>query len=188
MDVGLQIPLAAVLGSGVVVAGWFINSALNRRRDNRLRREKTKDFERAIAAEIKAYLANLNEDNLKDFGEEMALKIRKSSAKKPFIPFIASEQHDTVFKAIVAEIHILPRDVIDPVVRYYEQVTDIEKIIGDMRSSDYTQLQDIDAAALIFEDYVGMKLKAIRLGEEALSAIEKQAKFTKLQLITGSWP
>ena len=49
--------VTALVGGGVVAAGWFWTHALSRRRDRQLRDERVGDIQRALLAEIRALLS-----------------------------------------------------------------------------------------------------------------------------------
>lgn len=184
MDWLSLLPLAALVG----ILGWFVKDGLDRTERSRLKFEKTRDFQKAIFAEIKDYLLKLEQletaKTLSEFGLSVADQIRE----KDFVPFVPVEKNDTVYTAILNELHILPIDVIDPVVRYYSQLQDISSLISDMRSKDFASLER-DRRAEMYIHYIAMKIEAKKLGSVALMEIEKQPKvqILKRHLITGKW-
>ena len=60
--------VTALVGGGVVAAGWFWTHALSRRRDRQLREERVTDLQRALLAEIRAHVAALEGQTLDDAG------------------------------------------------------------------------------------------------------------------------
>ncbi len=168
--------IAALIGAVVVLAGWLFTSYRERRQREGLRAERIRDVQRALYAEIRAYVALLQRDELDTYREDMIEKMRGKDGKgRDFIPLIPHERNDTIFKAIVNEIHILPRSSIDPVALYYSQLAAISTMIDDLRSPEF---KDMDRGRRIqmYSDYIDMKKEALALGEEAMLMIATYAK------------
>lgn len=157
----------ALIAGAFVALGWVVNGRANRRRAAELRAKRVRDMQRAVFAEIRAYLAVLERDHLAEYGARIATRIE---AEPDYFPVIPTEHNDAIFRALVSEIHVLPRDVIDPVVLYYSQINAIGAMIEDLRSLQKPQIGAMRAAAM-YRDYIAMKLGAMELGEAALGAI-----------------
>lgn len=148
----------AVLAGLFVAVGWLVNGAQNRRTEARLRRERREDVQRAIVAEIKHYLEVLEGEDLNDVWAAMQPRIAAG-----YVPFLPSEANDMVFQSVLADIHILPKKVIDPVVKYYSQLQAIEAQIADSRLDSFTKGNDEDAIKrrdIAFFQYLQMKQRA----------------------------
>ena len=91
-----------------------------------------------------------------------------------FAPFIPRERNDTVFAALLPNIHILPRSTIDPVVQYYSQLAAQDALADDMRGESFRTMSPQRRAAL-YRDYIGLKLRALDYGNEALATIDAYA-------------
>lgn len=167
-----NLPLAAFIAAAVAMIGWIYNHWRERREERRRRREKTRDFQKALFAEITAYVGTLEDDDLISYRDAMVKKMEKGTTQKPFIPFVPMEKNDTIFMALVSDIHILPRSVIDPVVLYYSQLVAIQVMVTDIRSEGYAKLEKPRRIAM-YEDYIAMKKRALTLGKDALSEIKK---------------
>ena len=154
----------ALIAGVFLAAGWLVNGRQNRRRDARLREERVRDVQRALFAEIRAYVAVLKRDNLAVYGETIA---RRILAEKDYFPIIPTERNDTIFRAIVADIHILPRAVVDPAALYYSQLAAISAMIDDLRVLDKGRIGPERAVAM-YRDYIAMKQEALELGEDAM--------------------
>lgn len=164
-DTPLDPRVAQALIAGAFVAlGWLVNGQANRRRDAALRTERVRDVQRALFAEIRAYLAALKSLDLTMYGGEIE---RRILTEPGYFPVIPTEKNDSIFKAIISDIHVLPRQVVDPVVLYYSQIEALHAIIADLRALDVSQIGPQRAAA-IYRDYIRMKRTAIDLGEEAM--------------------
>lgn len=157
----------AVIAGLFLAIGWWVVGWQNRRRDDRLRAERVRDVQRALFAEIRAYLAVLERDDVAVYGARIAARIVDEPGYFPVIP---SERNDAIFNAIVGEIHMLPRDTVDPVVLYYSQLNAIVAMIADLRSIDLAKIGP-ERAASMYRDYIAMKVEAVEMGQTALLAI-----------------
>jgi hypothetical protein len=167
-----NLPLAAFIAAGVTMCGWGYTHWRERAMERARRAEKTRDYQKAIFSEISAYVEVLENDDLYAYKNEIIAKMQKGTAAKPFIPFIPNEENNAIFKALVRDIHILPRAVIDPVVLYYSQLVAIQALIADLRGQTYASL-DKDRRIAIYVDYIAMKNEALTLGREALRTIKE---------------
>ncbi|KIN61699.1 hypothetical protein Z945_2692 [Sulfitobacter noctilucae] len=159
--------IAAAIAGLVNVVGWFVASLRDRRADDRRRREKQDDLATALLAEITHYRAALTFFDLDEVWETVA---EEMSENEDYVPFIPTERNDTIFSAILADIHILPEDVIQPVTRYYNQVFAIDAIIADLRSNALrSESRDIRLA--VYTDYISLKKQALDDGNSAIAAL-----------------
>lgn len=168
MDALLSPQVAQAVIAGLFLAiGWWVNGWQNRRRDAALRAERVRDVQRALFAEIRAYLAVLRRDDVAVYGAGLAERIESESGYFPVVP---TEHNDAIFRAIVSDIHVLPRDTVDPVVLYYSQLNAISAMIADLRALDVSRIGAQRAAAM-YRDYISMKVEALALGDAALQSI-----------------
>ncbi|WP_313137201.1 hypothetical protein [Paracoccus jeotgali] len=158
---------SAVIAGSFLAAGWWVVAWQNRRRDRKNRAERVRDVQRALFAEIRAYLAVLERDDIANYGAAMAERIEMEEG---FFPIIPTEHNDAIFRAIVSDIHVLPRDTVDPVVLYYSQLNAISAMIADLRALDVERIGPVRAGAM-YRDYISMKLGAAELGASAIKAI-----------------
>ncbi|MFK7837929.1 MAG: hypothetical protein AB8B60_17100 [Sulfitobacter sp.] len=161
--------IAAAIAGMVNVLGWFVASLRDRRADDRRRREKQDDIATALLAEITHYRDALAFFDLDETWETVVGEMRENDA---YVPFIPSERNDTIFKAILADIHILPEPVIQPVTRYYNQVFAIDAIIDDLRSTGIKE-QPHDTRVAVYTDYISLKKQALVDGDSAIAALSK---------------
>lgn len=158
----------AVVAGGFLAVGWIFNGWQNRRAAARLRAEKLRDYHRAIYAEIGANLANLwDTPRLEGYRDRMVKRMEDDPA---FVPFIPIERHDAVFDALIAEVHILPRQTIDPIVLYYAQVKSVAALASDMRAEGFAQLAQ-DRRIAMYRDYIAMKVQLLAFGRYANAMI-----------------
>ncbi|WP_157888269.1 hypothetical protein [Neptunicoccus sediminis] len=162
--------IAALIGAGVASAGWVFKAWLDKAQDQSRRQERVRDVQTALVAEILPYLEALQLFDLTDHLEQVVDKMRR---QPEYFPLVPTERNDTVFRAVLSEIHVLPEPVIKPVVRYYSQLFAIEALIEDLRGQGVRNL-DGDAREAMYTDYISMKVQALKLGQNAVAAIEAQ--------------
>jgi len=156
----------AVLAGLFVAVGWIVNGAQNRADARRLRRERRDDVQRALVAEIKHYLEVLEGEDLNAAWEAMQPRIASG-----YVPFLPTEDNDMVFQSVLADIHILPKTVIDPVVKYYSQLKAIEAQIADSRLDAFVTGADQDSIRrreISYFEYLQMKQRAKTYANRAL--------------------
>ncbi|MEO9572714.1 MAG: hypothetical protein ABJ263_19460 [Tateyamaria sp.] len=156
----------AVLAGLFVAVGWIVNGAQNRADARRLRRERRDDVQRALVAEIKHYLEVLEGEDLNAAWEAMQPRIATG-----YVPFLPTEDNDMVFQSVLADIHILPKTVIDPVVKYYSQLKAIEAQIADSRLDAFVTGTDEDSIRrreISYFEYLQMKQRAKTYADRAL--------------------
>lgn len=154
----------AIVAGVFVAAGWIVNGRQNRKRAQRLRDEKLRDMHRAIYAEIETNLVNLiDEETLDGFAAEMEARM---TSDRRFVPLVPKERHDRLFDTIKAEIHVLPRVTIDPIVRYYSLLDTIAALVEDMRSDGYAKLP-AERRIAVYADFIAMKKQSLIFGRMA---------------------
>ncbi|KAF0675426.1 hypothetical protein [Profundibacterium mesophilum] len=154
----------AIVAGGFVAAGWVYDGWRKRREAQRLREEKLRDAHRALFAEIATFLANLADETALD--TYVDAMVARMEADPDFVPFIPKERHDRLFDSIQGEIHVLPRVTIDPVVRYYSQLSAIAALAEDMRGRGFARLSQ-DRRIVIYRDYFDMRKQAFEYGRIA---------------------
>ena len=158
----------ALIGGAIVAFGWFVNAWRDRADQRRARIERVRDVQTALAAEILPYLEALE---LFDLNQHLINMVERIWGDEDYVPVVPTERNDTVFRAILPNIHLLPEPVIRPVVRYYSQLFAIEAIIEDLRSEVFKTMGPERREAM-YADYISLKLQAIALGKSAVSAID----------------
>lgn len=162
--------ISALIGAGIVALGWLVSGLRSRATERRRRLERMRDVQTAISAEILPYLESLELFDLTNHLDQVVTKMRSDDGYSPVVP---TERNDTVFRAVLPEIHVLPEAVIRPVVRYYSQLFAIEALIEDLRSDAFKTMNKAQQEA-IFTDYISLKLAALDLGRDCLAAIDQE--------------
>ena len=163
----------AVVAGGFVALGWVFNGWRARREAASIRAERLRDVHRALYAEIGANLATLGSADL--IGKRGGEVIEKIKSAPDYHPFIFHENNDVVYRAIVADIHVLPRTSIDAVVAYYAQLAAISALVEDFRGPTVKALPS-DRRVAIYADYIAMRQQAVAFGTHALTMINAYAK------------
>lgn len=187
---------AALVAATVAVGGWVYNGRQNRRLATQLRGERVDDIQRAVLAEIRAHVVALENQQLSpDEQQDLTRRVRQGG----YIPALPTEANDRIFRAITAEVHLLPARVIDPVVIYYRLLAIMSSLAGDLR---LMAAQDPARAADMFEDYLSltdetlysgryaMVILSARLdgGDEAVDALLEEAADDEAAQIAASLP
>ena len=160
--------VTALVGGGVVAAGWFWTHALSRRRDKLLRNERIDDIQRALLAEIRAHVIALERQS--DAGGLVSLT---RITDEDYLPVLPHDANDRIFRAIVEEVHMLPEWAIDPVVRYYRLLAVRAALAQDIRSNakDYPR-----RAAEMFRDYILLNEETLDTGLDAMEILTASVK------------
>lgn len=138
----------------------------------RHRRERTRDVQLALLAEINAHVAVLDRDHAEVSEDESVAQMEAAAVEggAAFVPFIPSEQNAVVFDALAPELHALPEQTIERTVVYYAQIKAIEALIGDMQSERYRDMARPRQLA-VYRDYIKLKLEARVMGKRAMTVM-----------------
>lgn len=156
--------VTALVGGGVVAAGWFWTHALSRRRDRILRLEQVSDIQRALLAEIRAHVAALEQQEAEE-QSVAAQALRARLLADRHVPILPHDANDQIFRAVVEQVHILPQYVIDPVVRYYRLVAVRVALAQDIRRSARSQPE---RAGEMLGDYLSLTTETRQAGNFAM--------------------
>jgi|SRR5581483_11608527 len=160
-----------IVGIVGVLIGILLTNALTMVLEWRRRRERIRDVQTSLRAEIRSHWLRLPKDDLDAMTEEMVARIREArEAGRDFTPFIPRQEEAIVFRSMVGEIHILPNHVIDPVVLYYTHQNVLGNFVEDMRSERYARLEP-ERKIAIYRDYIAMLRQLRELADEAIEAI-----------------
>ena len=164
--------LGAALTACVAVVLWVGNKWWERETARRARRERILDVMRALHAEIGAHVHQLSHIDLDRHRDEMIGRIEAESQDgEDFVPLVPRETHDTVYRAILDQIHLLPADAVAPVVLYYNQVITVANLTDDLRSQRFETISRERKAAL-YSDFIELKKTALQMGTAARERLE----------------
>ena len=179
--------VAAIFGTtGVLVTGlvalgtWLGTQWIQRRRERAARREKVADIETALLAEIRSYrhgYASVDwEQHLRDVMARM-----ESDGGRAFVPFVPKEPDSQLWSSVAREVHVLPIEIIDPIVLFFSQVEMLRGLSEDLRGDRYWNL-DRSRQIAMYTDYVERRRYSVQLAQEAQEALA-----AALNLPPSSW-
>ncbi|MCB1384549.1 MAG: hypothetical protein KDJ80_01305 [Nitratireductor sp.] len=163
--------IIAALVSGLInVIGWFVTHSNEQRREAARRDEKIRDFMIALRGEIRSELANLKAH---DLGENLKMIEANYSKSRTYSVTVPKLPDHVIFRAISAEIHLLPEKVIDPVVIYARQRQSVEMLVEDMRDDNFRRMPR-PAQLSMYRDYLTMWEAWTNMAEDALNALNQE--------------
>lgn len=166
LDAHLSPQLQQAVVTGLFVAiGWIVVAAQTRRRDAALRRAREMDLQRALLAEIRAHVFALEQQT--PTPEDAALLIARM-ATGDFVPTLPQHANDRIFGAVIADIHILPAPIIDPIVLYYRLLSIMGALATDLRR---ISRNDPPRAAQMMADYLSLMEETRDTGIQAIRAL-----------------
>ena len=160
--------IAVVVSALVTVVGWFVTFRYSLRLERERRREKIRDFQIALRAEIRSELQHLNEENL---DLELTTIENAYKASKTYSVYVPGLARHAVFDNLVKEIHILPENVIDPLILYSRQRQMLDQFSSEMRSDKFAKLAQ-SRQLNMYRDYVGVTKYLRTLAVDAVAAID----------------
>jgi hypothetical protein len=163
--------VAALIGCLTTMVGWSVSYRQLRNLELVKRREKIVDYQTALRAEIRSYRARLSQVDLPVHRDSVVERMR---ANVSFTPFVPLEPPHHIFPEIARDIHILPTEVIDPVVVFYSQTSAIAQLTADLRSDAYAKLST-ERKIRLYEDYVELLIHAVTLAEQALEQLDERS-------------
>ena len=144
--------VAAVISGLVSLVLVQLNFRQSRRIEQIRRDEKIRDFQIALRAEIRAELLNLEQYEIETHRNEVKSRYERDN---DYSVSVARPVRQAVFEALIGDIHILPEDVIDPVVLFARQRNVIESLVEDMRAPTFRTLSKEQQLSM-YEDYLKM--------------------------------
>jgi hypothetical protein len=162
----------AVIGIIGAVIGIILTNASRIVLDVLARRERVRDVQTSLRAEIRSHRSALEIYLDEERWSSVAARIRSEPDYSPFVP---REIDPFVFDAILPEIHVLPGEVIDPLVLCYRQWRALAAAADDMRGDAFAKLSQ-DRKAALYEDYVRLGSYGVELDKDAIDAINRSLK------------
>jgi hypothetical protein len=159
----------ALVGVFGALVGILLANGLALLLDVRRRRERVKDVQTSLRAEIRTHWRKFEPAELDSQSKVMVARMTEGGSG--FSPFIAREGRTPIFDAVARELHVLPTSVIDPVVLFYSHYVALAQFVEDMRSDRFVSLET-DRQISMYEDYIAMQKQARALAEEAIRAID----------------
>ncbi len=144
--------VAAFISGLVSLIVVQLNFRQERRIEQLRREEKVRDFQIALQAAITSDLLNLKVANRVEFLAHVTAAYKADPGYSPIVPRLAS---NFIFGTVLEEIHILPGEVIAPVVHYARLRQTLERFVDDIRADSFKQLK-AERQLLMYTDYLAM--------------------------------
>jgi hypothetical protein len=167
----VETTLVGVLGA---LIGILLTNALTLVYDWRRRRERIRDVQTSLRAEMRSHRRWLESFDAEKQEGGAAAKLKAGQAGA-FDPFVPSEVDTFVFDAIVEDIHILPGRVIDPLILYYRQMKALSAFASDLRTDRFDRLE-VARKVEMYDDYLDMGVYALELADDAIESINRSLK------------
>jgi hypothetical protein len=165
----MEIAIVGVFGA---LLGILLTNALTLVYDWRRRRERIRDVQTSLRAEIRSHRRWLESFDAEKTEGGAAAKVKDG---EEFVPFVPREVATFVFDAIVDEINILPGAVIDPVILYYRQMKALSAFAEDLRTERFERLERARKIEM-YDDYLDMGVYALDLADDAIDSINRSLK------------
>lgn len=165
--------IAALVSALVSAMGWFVTSWQTQRLETRRRREKVRDFQAALRAEIASELLGLQVGSRDDMLAGVTAALSSDASYQPFVPRLGQ---NLVFEQVVKEIHILPGAVIGSVIAYQQLRQSVGHFIEDIREAKELPPQ---RKLLMISDYIDMLDRLEILATNAVAALERSLLLSK---------
>lgn len=151
---------AAVISSLIAALGWYVTFRTARGAESRRRKERVRDVQTAILAEIRSAVHHLQQYDSAEIVEGVRRRLAEIDS---YVPLIAREAGSPLYRAIAGEISILPNPVIDTVVLFYRQQEVIANFADDLRGDRFAAMP-ADQKVRMIEDYLALRAHAASLG------------------------
>lgn len=172
MDVKIVV---AVISAAVAIFGWFVTSVIAIVVARRDRTDKIIDIQRALAAEIRAFIESSGtmSETIEQAKTRAEEEFSKYPAKDGFTPFVPRQNRSTVYHAVLPELHLLPGVTIEAVVLFYQTILSIELMAEDMRSQDFRDMPE-DRRRRMLLGYLQLYEQAIAFGTSAERVLDRE--------------
>lgn len=161
--------VAAVVSAFVSVAGWVVTFQQSLRIDKMRRDEKVHDFQVALRAEINSDVLSMIVFDRPSLLQQVTDRYHAEPGYSVLVPQLAS---NAIFEAIVKEIHILPGEVIAPVVDYERLRQTLERFTLDLRAPNFAQLA-AERQLSMYSDYLETLDRLEALAQAAVAALDQ---------------
>lgn len=136
------------------------------------RREKVRDFQVALHAEIASELLNLAAFDLEKHFSEIEGRYAADATYSVVVPQLAN---NVIFDAIVEQIYLLPARVIAPVVEYERLRESLDSFASDMRAQSFASLSQ-ERQLEMYSGYILMRRRLRALAQDAVTALQGRSR------------
>jgi hypothetical protein len=164
--------IAVVISSLVTIAGWYATHRSERMLEAARRQERIQDIQTAVLADIRSTGHRFRQFDLDRHLAEIVAQIEGAPEGRDYTPFVPREPGSLLWPSVAHEVHILPNDVIEPVVLFFSQLETVRCFVDDLRSDRYAAVSRVHKAEM-YDDYVRMMKYLVQLADDAQRALER---------------
>lgn len=101
--------------------------------------------------------------------------VARRIAEDGYEPFIPSGKEPVVLTTLAPTLQLLPEDVMQPVIGFYTQLGDVQRLAQDLNGAAYRRLGRARRAEIYF-DFEEVRLQTVRVGCQAWLALNARAR------------
>ena len=163
---------AAIAGT-VVAGGWIMTFLLRELSDSIARDQKSRDLQKALAAEIHDYTVSLHVHDPEQWKRNVEADVMRggSTLEDGFFPYFAKISEPVIFNRIAGDISLLPEDVIDAVIQFYSTLSDLRLLIDDLNSLEFRRLEKA-RRVIGYKDLTDLLTTAAAIAKDAGKSLE----------------
>jgi hypothetical protein len=167
--------VAVLISSLITILGLIITFRNEHVREAERRRERIEDIQTALMADIKSTANRLSGMHLDQHIKEINVLVSGGPSAKSYTPFVPREPGSLLWPSVAGEVHILPNEVIEPVVIFFGQLERIRMFVEDLRTYRFAGLE-ADRKIGMLRDYIQMTEHLVHLAGEAQHVLAKSLK------------
>ena len=188
-----------LMAGGVVAAGWIFTFLVQTWREESARDKALNETLLALRSEVYDYLSDLlaiwereapagaaTEARLQALtavmlGHDAAGRsVAERIAADGYEPFVPSGKEPVVLTTLAPNLQLLPEDVMQPVIGFYTQLGDGQRLAQDLNGAAYRRLGRARRAAIYF-DFEEVRLQTVRMGCQAWLALNARTRPQKVE-------
>ncbi|MBY6004355.1 hypothetical protein KUV62_10575 [Salipiger bermudensis] len=183
-----------LMAGGVVAAGWVFTFLVQTWREESARDKALNETLLALRSEVFDYLSDLLElwerpapDRASEEARLKALiatmlghdargrSVAQRIAEEGYEPFVPSGKEPVVLTTLAPNLQLLPDDVMQPVIGFYTQLGDVQRLAQDLNGAAYRRLGRARRAEIYF-DFEEVRLQTVRVGCQAWLALNARTR------------
>ncbi|WP_335948465.1 hypothetical protein [Salipiger bermudensis] len=188
-----------LMAGGVVAAGWVFTFLVQTWREESARDKALNETLLALRSEVYDYLSDIlaiwereapasaaPEARLQALvaamlGHDAASRsVAERIAADGYEPFVPSGKEPVVLTTLAPNLQLLPEDVMQPVIGFYTQLGDVQRLAQDLNGAAYRRLGRARRAEIYF-DFEEVRLQTVRVGCQAWLALNARTRPQKVE-------
>ncbi|WP_417742693.1 hypothetical protein [Salipiger sp.] len=188
-----------LMAGGVVAAGWVFTFLVQTWREESARDKALNETLLALRSEVYDYLSDIlalwERERPAGAAPRMRLQgvtaamlghdkagrsVAERIAADGYEPFVPSGKEPVVLTTLAPNLQLLPEDVMQPVIGFYTQLGDGQRLAKDLNGAAYRRLGRARRAAIYF-DFEEVQLQTVRMGCQAWLALNARTRPQKVE-------